>query len=222
MPRLRRLAKSEVTDEFTLKMYGELFGDRDPVAEPGTETGTPGDWWTVFALVPDVLRHFVDAYAMYHNPRRVIDPILRELGQTRAAWNLSSAFVYSQHVKALRAYGVSDDRIAAISSWSTSTDFSAPERAVLAYTDALTLEQGRVADGTFAALKAELSDEAILELTYILAYYGASATISKALRLEYDDRPDPIAEVPGGPYPLPGEEGYIPPTVEPDSEGKDR
>ncbi len=29
------------------------FGDRDPVAEPGTATGTPGDWWPVFALVPD-------------------------------------------------------------------------------------------------------------------------------------------------------------------------
>ncbi|MFM8906312.1 MAG: hypothetical protein ACKOIZ_01655, partial [Actinomycetota bacterium] len=24
-----------------------VFGDRDPVAQPGTATGTPGDWWTV-------------------------------------------------------------------------------------------------------------------------------------------------------------------------------
>ena len=31
-----------------------LFGERDPVDEPGTATGSPGDWWTVTALVPDL------------------------------------------------------------------------------------------------------------------------------------------------------------------------
>lgn len=213
MPRLRQVPRGELTDEFTERMYQELFGDRDPVTEPGTETGTPGHWWTVFALVPDVLRHFVDAYALYHNPRRTLDPVQRELGQTRVAWTAGSQFVYSQHVKALRAIGVAETTIAAISSWQVSELFTPAERAVLAYADALTLAQGRVADGVFDALRAELTDEQILELTYILGYYAASAAMSRALRLEYDDRPDEIVEIPGGAYPLPGEDGYIPPAV---------
>ena len=60
MPRLRQIRRDETDDELTLQMYDQLFGpDRDPVAEPGTATGTPGNWWTVFALSPDVLRHAV-------------------------------------------------------------------------------------------------------------------------------------------------------------------
>jgi hypothetical protein len=44
-------------------------------------------------------------------------------------------------------------------------------------------------------LKKHLSDEEILELTYTTALYDFHATISKALRLEYDDVDDPIVEV---------------------------
>ena len=43
-------------------MYDFHFGARDPVAEPGTATGTPGDWWSVFALVPDVMKHAVEGF----------------------------------------------------------------------------------------------------------------------------------------------------------------
>jgi hypothetical protein len=47
-----------------------------------------------------------------------------------------------------------------------------------------------------AALRAELSDVEVLELTYITTTYDMHAVISKALRLEFDDRDDPIVEVP--------------------------
>ena len=176
-------------------MYQFLFGDRDPVAEPGTATGTPGDWWTVFALVPDVLRHAVDGFALYRSPARLLDPVLRELGQTRAGWTRGSQFVFSQHCKSCRSLGVSEERIAAIPAWATASCFSAVERAVLAYTDALVLQGGRVADADFAALRQHLSDEEILELTYITVMYEMHATISRALRLEFDDRDEPIVEV---------------------------
>ena len=44
-------------------LYERLFGDRDPVVSPGTATGTPGNWWTVFALVPDCFDHAVAGFA---------------------------------------------------------------------------------------------------------------------------------------------------------------
>ena len=46
------------------------------------------------------------------------------------------------------------------------------------------------------ALKAELSDEAILELTYITCTYEMHATMCRALRLEYDDVDERLVEVP--------------------------
>ncbi len=98
MPRLRQVARDDASP-LAKSMYKQLFGDRDPVAEPGTATGTPGDWWTVFALVPDVLEHAVRGFGLYGSPNRKLDPQLRELGMTRAGYTRGSQFVYSQHCK---------------------------------------------------------------------------------------------------------------------------
>jgi len=139
MPRLREVPRDEATAEVVLSSYQRLFGDRDPVAEPGTASGTPGNWWTVFALVPDVLRHAVFGFRLYQSPARLLPPQLRELGQSRAGW--------------------------------------------------------RVPDAVTTALKADLSDEQILELTYITTLYVQHAIMSRALRLEYDDRDEPVTEI---------------------------
>jgi len=77
MPRLRQVSRHETDDQLILQMYDQLFGQRDPVAEPGTSTGTPGDWWTVFALVPDVFRLAVQGFGLYRSPKRLLDPVLR-------------------------------------------------------------------------------------------------------------------------------------------------
>ena len=79
MPRLRQVPRAEAAPS-VIPLYDLLFGDRDPVAEPGTATGTPGDWWPVFALVPDVFDHSVMGFALYRNSKRLLDPQLRELG----------------------------------------------------------------------------------------------------------------------------------------------
>jgi len=195
MPRLHQVPRAEVPPDVE-KVYEMLFpGGRDPVAEPGTATGTPGNWWTVFALVPDCFRHAVAGFAFYRSPHRKLSPQLRELGQTRAGFLRESRFVFSQHCKASRDVGLSEAQIAAIPAWSTAECFSPVERAVLAYTDELVLQNGRVQDATFSALQAHLSDEEILELTYITALYEMHAIMTRALRLEYDDVPERITEI---------------------------
>jgi alkylhydroperoxidase family enzyme len=194
MPRLRQVSKADA-HPLAKQIYGTLFGERDPVKEPGTATGTPGNWWTVFAGAPDVFDHAVAGFQLYRSPKRKLDPKLRELGQTRAGWARASRFVYSQHCKAARGVGLTEEQIAAIPAWQVANCFSALERAVLAFTDALVYDGGRVADGVFAALKSGLSDEQILELTYVTALYDMHAVMSRALRLEYDDFDEPITEV---------------------------
>ena len=194
MPRLRQISRSEATPE-VIEMYDLLFGDRDPVAEPGTATGTPGNWWTVFALVPDVFRHAVAGFALYRSKNRKLDPKLRELGQIRAGFARGSQFVFSQHCKAARSVGFSEEQIAAIPAWSTSDHFSPVERALLAYTDELVLQGGRVQDGTFDRLREFLSEEEILEFTYVTCTYELHATMCRALRLEYDDVDERIVEI---------------------------
>lgn len=196
MPRLRQVPRSDADPAIVLPLYDFLFGDRDPVTEPGTDTGTPGDWWTVFALVPDIFAHCVGGFRVYRSPQRRLDPLLRELGQTRAGWLTASQFVYSQHCKSCRGLGMPEEKIAAIQHWEVADCFDPQERALLAYTDYLVGQHGRVPDAVFTALHGHFSDEQILEFTYITGLYFMHAVMTKALRLEFDDRDDPIVEVP--------------------------
>jgi len=195
MPRLREVPLAEADEKVALPLYRQLFGERDPVTEPGTATGTRGDWWSVFANSPDTLRHAAQGFAYYRSPERKLDPVLRELGQTWAGWATGSQFVFSQHCKSLRGLGVSDDKIAALPVWQTSDVFDAKERLVLAYADRLVCHGGRVPDALFEAVKAAFSDEEILELTYITCLYHMHAIMSRALRTEFDDRDEPVVEV---------------------------
>ncbi len=197
MARLRQVPRDEVTAPIISTMYEFLFADRDPVAEPGTTSGTPGDWWTVFAAVPDVFEHAVQGIGVYRSPKRLLDPTLRELGQTRAGWAVGSQFVFSQHCKSCRFLGMSEEKIAAIAYWQTSDQFDDAERAVLAYTDALAMQGGRMHDGLFASLQEHLGNEEILELTYLTSLYIMHAIMSRALRTEWDDVDDPTVELPG-------------------------
>jgi alkylhydroperoxidase family enzyme len=200
MPRLREVRRDDA-HPFARSVYKSLFGERDPLSEPGTDTGTKGNWWTVFALVPDAFDHAVAGFQFYRGKRK-LDPKLRELSQTRVGWARGSQFVYSQHCKASRSVGLSEDKIAAIAYWQVAACYDEIERAILAYTDSLVFDGGRVADGVFDTLKKHLSDEEILELTYVIGMYDMHAVISRALRLEFDDVDERIVEVPspsGGP-----------------------
>jgi len=195
VPRLRQVPRSEAEAPIVTVMYDLLFEGRDPVAQPGTSDGTPGDWWTVFALVPDVLEHAVQGFGLYQSPARRLDPVLRELAQARVGWAAGSQFVFSQHCKSLRALDVPETTIAAVPHWAAADCFDELQRLVLAYTDCLALDHGRVADGLFDALRARLPDEEILELTYITTLYLHHAVMSRALRTEFDDRDEPVVEV---------------------------
>ena len=194
MPRLREVPPGEAHDA-ARAIYRMLFGDREFETAPGTETGTPGNWWTVFANVPDCFDHAIAGFAFYRSNRRKLDPQLRELGQTRAGYARGSQFVFSQHCKASRDVGLSEEKIENIPAWSVADCYSPLERAVLAYADALVLEGGRVPDPVFEALRAELSEQEILELTYTTCLYEMHATMSRALRLEYDDVDERVVEM---------------------------
>lgn len=195
MPRLSQVPRDAAPPDIQT-IYDMLFDGRDPVAEPGTATGTPGNWWTVFALVPDCFRHAVAGFAFYRSHDRKLDPRLRELGQARAGFLRESQFVFSQHCKAARDVGLSEEQIEALPSWSGADCFSPAERAVLAYTDEVVLQNGRVQDATFERLRGHLSEIEILELTYITALYEMHAILCRALRLEYDDVGERVVEVP--------------------------
>jgi alkylhydroperoxidase family enzyme len=202
MPRLKQVSLAEVTDPRVRATYDKHFEGRDPVKQPGTKGGTPGNWWTVYALDPELFGMFLDRHKWQWSKDRKLSPILRELGIARAGWARGSRFVFSQHCKVLRREGCPEEKILAIPGWASSSCYTEIERAVLSYADDLVLGGGRTTDQCFTALRKELDDVQIFELTFMILTYDMSATLCKALRLEYDDIDERVTEVKEGEYDL--------------------
>jgi alkylhydroperoxidase family enzyme len=193
--RLRQVSKAEASPEIQ-RIYRDFFGDRDPVAEPGTATGTPGDYWTTYALVPDILKASRDSLIAMLQPNRALPAPLRELAILRAAIAGDSRFEYSQHMKVARMAGLSEDKLAAIKGWATSDKFDPKERAVMAAADEM-VARNLIEDDTFAALKRHFGDEQIMEIVYVIALWRMHGMIVRALHLEYDnDTTSRLVEIP--------------------------
>lgn len=80
--------------------------------------------------------------------------------------------------------GVSLDKVAALSAWQQPGNlelFSEEERLALEYAEAITLN--RVDDGLRQRLKAQWSDDAIVELTGLIAFQNMSSKFNSALDL---------------------------------------
>ena len=177
--RLRPVSRAEATAPVVTACYDHVYPGQDPAEEPDS-------WWAAFANSPAALEHAVNGFLFYQSPQRLLDPLLRELAQTRVGIAAGSAFVATQHRKALRELGEDEERIAAIDDWRDSELFTATERHVLAFADAMAYDLGDVPDDVAEPLLKVLGDEAFLELTYITAMYLQHAVMSKALRTEQD------------------------------------
>ena len=79
--------------------------------------------------------------------------------------------------------GISDEKILALAEYATSPLYSDAERVVLEYADAITLSDRDVDDDLFARLREHYADDAIVELTEVVAWENASSKFNRALRI---------------------------------------
>lgn len=190
MPRIKPQARADAAPSVAAA-YDKAFGpSRDPIAEPGTVTGTPGTWYTTWGRVPAIFDSFSAPTGS------TVDPKLAELAIIRVGYARQSQFVFSQHCKVARIVGVPEEKIEAVPFWHVSDVFSPLERAALAYADCIAYDGGRVHDKVFDALREGLSEEQILMLTHALNNFVFHATTCRALKMEYDDVPERIVEIP--------------------------
>jgi alkylhydroperoxidase family enzyme len=79
--------------------------------------------------------------------------------------------------------GVSDDKILALADYATSPLYTEAERVALEYADAITLSDREVTDELFARLRRFYEDDALVELTAVIAWENASSKFNRALRI---------------------------------------
>lgn len=118
---------------------------------------------SVPALVPDLYKavHALDIAVR----KSGIDPVLLHLVKLRASQINGCAFCVDMHVKESLADGIPSQKLHLVSVWRESPLFDAAERAVLDWTESVTLiAQTGVPDSSFEQLRAHFTDQQIAQL----------------------------------------------------------
>ena len=115
-----------------------------------------------------------------------IDGRVREIAIIRAAHLNKSAYERKQHVPRLaEAEGLTAADCAAIADWEEAVEFDERDRAVLAYTDAVTRDV-QVDDAVFERLKKHFNDRQIVELTVLIGIYNMHARVIEPLGIDLE------------------------------------
>ena len=93
-----------------------------------------------------------------------LDKQLLELVKLRASQINGCAFCVQYHILQGEGFGVAVDKLNLVVVWREAPQFSARERAALAWTEALTTLPNGVSDEVYAEVSAEFSEQ---ELTYL-------------------------------------------------------
>ena len=81
------------------------------------------------------------------------------------------------------ALGIADEKIRALDHYADSALFSDAEQAALVYADAITLSGKDVDDALYARVARHFGEEALVELTAVIAWENASSKFNRALRI---------------------------------------
>ena len=113
-----------------------------------------------------------------------IDGQSRELAVIRVAILNDVAYVQRAHGPAYALKeGLTSEQVAAVADWQPSKLFSERQRALLAYTDAMTREIS-VSDEVFANLRKHFSERQTVELTMLVGAYNMLTRFLKALKVD--------------------------------------
>ena len=120
-------------------------------------------------------------YGMIDRRSSPIDPALRALVTVRVSQINDCAFCVDINAATLLKRGVSVEKVEALPAWRDSHLYTDLERSVLDYAEAITHTNQRVGDAMVQRLKRYFSDDAIVELTGLIAFQNMSSKFNSAL-----------------------------------------
>jgi len=113
-----------------------------------------------------------------------IDGQSRELAVIRVAILNDVEYVQRAHGPAYALKeGLTPEQVDAVANWQPSKLFTEQQRALLAYTDAMTREIA-VADGVFADVRKHFTERQTVELTMLIGAYNMLTRVLKALQVD--------------------------------------
>lgn len=119
--------------------------------------------------------------------RAILAGDLRELVIMRIAQLNGANYEAEQHRAFALREGVSEVQLDALEDWENSELFSPLQRAVLDYTDTMTLDV-KVPERVFAEARKHFDERGMIELTATIASYNMVSRFLVALQVEGDDK----------------------------------
>ena len=174
MARLRYIDRDELPED---KRY--LF---DNLSRDG---GRVGNLFRVLGHSPQLLHQFMRLGSDLRS-RTKLDPRLRELAILTVGRLANAPYEYVHHIAIARRAGVREEQIDGLPVWERHPAFDERERAVIRYAETITREI-RVPDEVFAAVRALLDDEQMVELTLNIAYYNLVVRFLEPLQVDLEE-----------------------------------
>lgn len=135
----------------------------------------------LWARAPKLFLGVAFLYGMIDRKSSPLDPALRSLITVRVSQINHCPFCVDLNSATLMNRGASAEKVEALERWRESALFSEPERAALDYAEAITLSQAGVDDALMERLTRHFDDDAIVELTGLIAFQNLSSKFNAAL-----------------------------------------
>jgi alkylhydroperoxidase family enzyme len=194
-PRLPPLPRDRWDDEVEVALRAAV---PDSVADKFLSTGD--DAMRLPNGISSVLYHpRLAAKFLNYNALLLREQVLthrqRELMVLRVAWRTRSEYEWLQHVRLSQRYEVTHEECEAIAAGADGGSWSPLEADLLRATDQL-LDAYKIDDDTWARLAAELSEDALVELVFVVGTYANLAMVFNSLGVELDPDLDPSSAPP--------------------------
>lgn len=137
----------------------------------------------VWARAPRLFLGVAFLYGMIDRKSSPIDPALRSLVTVRVSQINWCRFCVDLNTATLLKRGASLEKVEALENWRESELFNAQERAALDYAEAVTRSDRQVEDDVAERLRGHLDDDAIVELTGLIAFQNMSSKFNSALAI---------------------------------------
>ena len=147
----------------------------------------------LWGRAPRLFLGLATLYGMIDRRSSPIDPPLRSLVTVRVSQINDCPFCVDINAATLLKRGVSVEKVEALQTWRQSALFDGREKAALTYTEAMTLSDQDVDDDMIERLRNHFSNDAIVELTGLIAFQNMSSKFNSALAVP----PQGFCKLPG-------------------------
>ncbi len=135
----------------------------------------------LWARTPRVFLGVAFLYGMIDRKNSPIEPALRSLVTVRVSQLNGCRFCVDLNSATLLKRGVAIDKVEALADWQGNNLFDRREGVALEYAEAVTLRSGEIEQELMERVKQHFDDDAVVELTALIAFQNMSSKFNSAL-----------------------------------------